>query len=185
MLPTSHEALRNSGGPEASAVFDRYWERLRLFALRRVGALDAAEDAAQETLTRVFEALREGRVRDHDALPAFVFQTARHVCAHWHRKGARGARALEHLRHQPTDRSSTPDALTVVVAQERRALMRGAFARLGHEDGSLLRALFYEGKNAPDLAREMGITPGALRVRKHRALQRLRDLCAETFSSDR
>ena len=185
MLPTSHEALRNSGGHEASAVFDRYWERLRLFALRRVGALDAAEDAAQETLTRVFEALREGRVRDRDALPAFVFQTARHVCAHWHRKGARGARALERLRHQPADRTSSPDPLTAVVAEERRALVRDAFARLDQDDGSLLRALFYEGKAQGDLAREMGLTPGALRVRKHRALGRLRDLCAETFSPDR
>ena len=41
-----------------------------------------AEDVAQETLRRVLAALEAGRVANLEALPGFVFQTARHLCLH-------------------------------------------------------------------------------------------------------
>ena len=66
----------------AADVAVRYRERLILFAARRLKNRAAAEDAAQETLRRVLDALRQGRVRDLQALPAFTFETARHVCQH-------------------------------------------------------------------------------------------------------
>src|SRR5215210_944472 len=64
---------------------DRFWKRLCVFAARRLRDRYAAEDVAQETLRRALEALRDRRVENLDALPAFIFQTARNICMHYGR----------------------------------------------------------------------------------------------------
>ncbi len=86
------------GQPATEAVertlAQNYWERLRIFGMRRLGDPALAEDLAQETLRRVGEALRGGRLEDLAALPAFVFQTAANLCLHHYRSRGREERAL-------------------------------------------------------------------------------------------
>jgi RNA polymerase sigma-70 factor (ECF subfamily) len=149
----------------------QYWDRLRLFALRRVGNAAAAEDVAQEVLHRVTEALRAGRVEDRAALPGYVFKTALYVCLHHGRAAGREARALERLGVAPTPRPDDP--LTTLIAAERRATVRLALERLDPGDRDLLQAFYFQQVNTADLVQRLGITPEALRVRKHRALRRL------------
>ena len=163
---------------DAEAVALRFRERLRLFALRRTGDAAAAEDVAQETLRRVLAALDAGRVRDVNALPGFVFQTATHVCQHQARSRSREQRALTRYPSE-TSRERKADVLSRLVEDERAGAVRRALDRLTPEDRALLRALFYEGRNGIELAETLGISPQALRVRKHRALQRLRLLLGE------
>ncbi|MDQ6887009.1 MAG: sigma-70 family RNA polymerase sigma factor [Gemmatimonadota bacterium] len=153
-----------------------FWERLRLFAARRLGDARLAEDVAQETLHRVIHSVRTGRLRTPDALPAFVFATAKHICQHRERSSQREERALLRFGSDLLAVSAPPDALAELVGAERRAMVRRALSRLGESDRRLLRALFFEQRDPGEVARELGSTPGALRVRKHRALQRLAEL---------
>ncbi len=75
-------------------------ERLRagleIMALRSLGDREAAEEAAQETLTRAVEASKQGRIKNPEKLGAFVRGIARHVIADMIRPQAhhraRGAR---------------------------------------------------------------------------------------------
>jgi RNA polymerase sigma-70 factor (ECF subfamily) len=178
-----------SAGPDLEAqLVDRFWARLRLFSMRRLGDAALAEDVAQETLRRVVEALRENRVRDQAALPAFVFQTARHVCQHHERSAGREAKALARLG-RGSGEHGWPDALGAMITAERRFAVRQALGRLSHEEQALLAGFYYEQLDADVLAQRLGITPGAVRVRKHRALKRLGDLLGrpgdETMSPHR
>ena len=66
--------------PTESELASRYWDRIRLFAARRVNDAAMAEDIAQETLRRVVEALPTVACRNTEAIAGFVFQTAR-TCA--------------------------------------------------------------------------------------------------------
>ncbi len=159
---------------------EAFWERLRLFAARRLGDARLAEDVAQETLHRVITAVRAGRLRTEEALPAFVFATARHICQHRERSSQREERALLRFGSDVSSSSAPPDPLAELVGAERRQMVRHALTRLGKPDRLLLRALFFDQRDPRDVARELGSTPGALRVRKHRALQRLADLMAGT-----
>jgi RNA polymerase sigma-70 factor, ECF subfamily len=162
---------------DETALVRRFWERLRLFAFRRLADASAAEDVAQETLERVLEARRAGRVRDEEALAGFVFATARHVCLHHLRSMGREARALQRLT--PADeRHTTDDVLAALVSDERRAAVREALPRLSDDDRKLLQLLYFEALDPLDAAAQLGCTVGALRVRKHRALQRLAELLA-------
>jgi RNA polymerase sigma-70 factor (ECF subfamily) len=147
--------------------------------MRRLGDAALAEDVAQETLRRVVDALRQDRVRDPAALPAFVFETARHVCQHHARSAGREARALARLRQGSPDEGRWPDALGALISAERRFAVRQALARLTTPERQLLSGFYYEQLAAEELAGRLGITAGAVRVRKHRALKRLGELLTE------
>jgi RNA polymerase sigma-70 factor (ECF subfamily) len=157
----------------------QFWGRLRVFSGRRLGDASQAEDVAQETLRRVVEALRAGRVRDQAALPAFVFETARHICQQHARTAGREARALARLGQGAPAEPRWPDALTALITAEQRFTVRRALRRMTPEEQALLAGFYYEQLQAEDLARRLGTTAGAVRVRKHRALKRLAELLAE------
>lgn len=163
----------------------RFTDRLRLFAARRLNDPAAAEDVAQETLRRVVEALRSNRIDKLEALPAFVFQTARNICMHWTRSAGREQQALSRFQSESSGRSTdTPDALNAIITEERRARVRTSLAELKEDDRGLLSMLYYEGLDSDTAASRLNVTTAALRVRKHRALRRLAELLGEASSGN-
>ena len=158
--------------PAPEALLAQFWERIRVFACRRVADPALAEDVAQETLRRVLDAIRADRIENPDALPAFVFQTARHVCMQRARSETRETAALERL-HRTGKQPVVRDALRDLVSEEDRAAVRRALANLDERDRTLLHLLYYDHLDAAEAAVRIGVSPGALRVRKHRALGRL------------
>jgi RNA polymerase sigma-70 factor (ECF subfamily) len=166
--------------PDEADVADRFRERLRLFAARRVNDAAAAEDVAQETLRRVVDALRAGRVANPAAFPAFVFETARHICLQQYRSAGREGRALHRL-HDESDAhgQATPDPLAALVSEERANRVREALEGLSASDRELLRMLYHGEMQTADVATRLGLTPEAVRVRRHRALRRLGHLLDE------
>jgi RNA polymerase sigma-70 factor (ECF subfamily) len=169
-------------------LHERFWDRIRFFAIRQLRDPALAEDVAQETLCRVFEALREGRVRDPVALPSFVFETARNICLHQFRTWRRKAAAHETLAREETTATPPEAALDSMIGAERQALVRRALATLEPRDRELLTRLYVDGEDTATIAAHLEIEPAALRVRKHRALARLRaavDRLSATFPSFR
>ena len=166
-------------GSEEELV-DRFRRRIVIMVMRRTGDPTAAEDVAQEALRRVLEALRRGRLENPDALPAFVFQTARHVLLHRQRSGARGDRALGRLAREPDGPAANEASLLALIDSERRRQVRAALDQLEEDDRQLLVWSFYEDLDPAEMAKRLEIKAGTVRVRKHRALQRLRQLLERT-----
>jgi len=159
----------------AAELNERFWKRLCIFASRRLRDRSAGEDVAQETLRRVVEALRENKIEKLEALPAFVFQTARNICLHYGRSSRREDSAL--IRFRGGMRESTDeDPLTELIDESRRATVRRALDELDPDDRDLLRLLYADALPTSEIARRLGIDPGTLRVRKHRALKRLGEI---------
>lgn len=176
MLPSTDRdpaAVLPAGSDPAADLAERFGERLRLFALRRVRDAAAAEDVAQETLRRVADALRAGRVANLDALPGFVFQTGRHVCLERQRAAGREERALRRLGASTVEAAPAPDALAMLIGEERRVAVHRALSALDPDDRALLRQVYFDQLDSAQIAHRLGVTAGAFRVRKHRALRRL------------
>jgi RNA polymerase sigma-70 factor (ECF subfamily) len=157
---------------DETTLVRQFRERLRLFALRRLRDSAAAEDVAQETLRRVLEACRAGRLENPSALPAFIFQTAQNICLQHFRSTSREGRALLRLSGEDHSQHET-HPLATLIGDERRKVVRKALAQLSPDDRELLRLVYYEETESDVLAQRLGVTPGALRVRKHRVLARL------------
>jgi RNA polymerase sigma-70 factor (ECF subfamily) len=176
--PVEGEGERPSADVNPGALFGRFHARLLIFGMRRLGNRADAEDMAQDALQRVAKALDENRLREPGALPGFVFQTARHVCQQWLRNRGRERRALANYGSGASEVDDSAP-LTDLIDVERRRAVRLALQSLAAEDRQLLECLYALDSDPEDLARELGITPGALRVRKHRALKRLSEVLGE------
>jgi RNA polymerase sigma-70 factor (ECF subfamily) len=168
----------SSIGDDTADLWHRYHRRLVMVGMRRLGSRADAEDVAQETLQRVTRALNENRLRESAALPGFVLQTAVHVCQQWLRKRGREHRALDGFAHEPGEEVVHP--LTGLIDDERRKVVRDALKKLPDEDRALLEQIYVLDTDPSQLAERLGITPGALRVRKHRILKRLAETLRDT-----
>src|SRR5258706_13821656 len=186
--PAEPAPTLGSSDPDAMAaeLSLRFHDRLRFFAARRLRDRNLAEDVAQETLRRALEALRAGRVENLAALPAFLYETARHICQQRFRTDGRELRAYQRLGEPGGEEPSVAgDPLTDLISEERRAAVRRALSQLGEDDQALLKMSYVEGLATEEIARRLNAQPGAIRVRRHRATRRLAEILGVTKEKDR
>ena len=155
-------------------------ERLRagleIMALRSLRDREAAEEAAQETLTRAVEASKQGRIKNPEKLGAFVRGIARHVIADMIRARKQTTR-LEALTGTPSDPDS--DALSLIISKQQREQLRVALADLSATDQEILHLSFFEGLTPAEIAARLKEPAERIRKRKSRALLRLRSAFLE------
>src|SRR5262249_7938860 len=145
-----------------------------------------AEDVAQETLRRTLEALRGGKIEKPEALPSFMFETARHVCMHKARSTGREAKAFQRVAAEgEADTRAEADPLTSLISDERCEEVGGGLALLEGSDRQLLAMSYAEALGADEIGQRLGITAGAVRVRRHRALAKLAEFMGVTKSRKR
>ena len=148
----------------------RLREGLRILALHVLRDAEAAEEAAQESMTRLLQALREDRLVDPSRLGAFARAIARHVLTDVLRARQRDL-ALQRL-HAPE--ATSGDALSSLVSAEEAARVHAALADLPSADRDLLRLSFFDGLTPAEIAAQIGEPATRIRKRKERALDRLR-----------
>src|ERR1043166_2172237 len=80
--PCCRDRAQNVTSPQSALgieELERLRPGLRLMALRALGTVQAADEAAQEPLARAIVALQNGQPGDPEKIPAFVTGIARHV----------------------------------------------------------------------------------------------------------
>ena len=156
-------------GPE----LDRLRQGVRLLALRELGDMDAADEVAQETIARVFEALRTNRLDNPQALGAFARGIARHVIIDVIR-ARRWEAPLDSTAQGRAETHTTDDALAVMVNAEQVGRVRDAIALLSPGEREIIHLSFFEGVTCQELATRLHQPAARVRKRKERALDRLR-----------
>jgi RNA polymerase sigma-70 factor (ECF subfamily) len=142
---------------------------------RLPGAEYAADDAAQEACIAVLTALP--RYRDEGRpFEAFVFGIAARKVADVQRASIRAAIPTESLP-EIFDQSAGPEEAAMAAADAQRA--RDLLAKLPDHLRELMILRVAVGLSAEETGRAMNMTPGAVRVAQHRALNRLRAIAAE------
>jgi len=139
---------------------------------RVAGAADAADDAAQEVLIAVLQALP--RYRDEGKpFEALVFGIAAHKVVDVQRSVARSPVPTEVLPDQVDQQPGPEDA---VLQHDRARLARELLEHLPTQQRELLLLRVAVGLSAEETGRALDMSPGAVRVAQHRALARLRAL---------
>ena len=142
---------------------------------RLPGAEYAADDAAQEACIAVLTALP--RYRDEGRpFEAFVFGIAARKVADVQRAAMRAATPTDELP-ESMDSALGPEESALAAADAERA--RDLIGRLPDNLRELLVLRVAVGLSAEETGRALGMTPGAVRVAQHRALNRLRALAAQ------
>jgi len=171
-------ALAVAGGDRAAEaeLCRRFAGRIRFYGLRHLRDRHAAADLVQQVLMTALERLRAGRLREPQRLASFILGMCRMTVLDIRRGTARRERLLETW-------GTTEEALE---APEPRLLdgarLAACLERLTERERTLLVLSFVADLPADEAARELALTPGNVRVIRHRALARLRE-CMGTGES--
>lgn len=140
--------------------------------VRRLTADDAtAEDALQETFVAAWHGV-DG-FRGDGTARAWLYGLARRQAARTWRRRAGEPLTTEPLAELALQAGWGADPESIVArAEDRRALLAG-IARLSAADQQVLSRCDLEGATPTEVAAELELTAGALRVRLHRARLRL------------
>jgi len=165
------ELLRLRSEPTASRAAAEVARRFsplvrRFWRTNRCGDYD---DFSQEVLTRLFVALPH--LRSVDAFPGLFRQIVLATAADfWRRRHPPGVDVPEEQLHAIAD--PVADFSEALVT---RLLVRSYLELLSRREREVLELLYFEDMDPADAAKVLGITAGALRTTKVRALTRLRD----------
>lgn len=167
-------ALRLAAGDgEAEAeLFRRLAPRVRLYGLRHLRDPAAADDLVQDVILTTFDGLREGKVRELESLASFVLGTCRKVVANLRRGERRRRELLEWHGRELAPAFAEPEPPLDLDRLAR------CLAALAARERTIVASSFYAERSADEIAVELGLTPGNVRVVRHRALGRLRS-CME------
>ncbi len=156
--------------PVAEELFcRRFAPRIRLFGLKRLRSDAAAADLVQDVLILVLDKLRAGEVREPDQIASFVFGTARQLVIDSRRSGNRRARLLDTF---VLDLEPAEDSASHAFDTDR---LKHCLQLLAERERAVLVMTFYDDCPADELGTQLGLSPGNVRVIRHRGIERLRD----------
>lgn len=168
------ERLR-AGDRDTESHFIAYFGELIALKLRsRLTSRQAMEDVKQETFARCLQLLRsQGGVRNAERLGPLVNSICNHVLSEHFRANSRTEAFDEQSANSFV--AHEPDALTQVITDDTRRIVRQVLEELPERDRTILRAVFLEEREKDEVCREIGVTRDYIRVLLHRAKHSFRE----------
>jgi len=155
--------------------FVAYFSELIQLKLRsRLHSPQAIEDVRQETFTRVFAALRGGKIRQPDRLGAFVNSMCNNVLLEHYRASSRDS-SLDDEEQQDFPATNV-DVFGTVAAKQMGEKIREILDAMPERDRRLLREVFLEERDKDEVCANFGVDREYLRVLLHRAKQSFKSL---------
>jgi RNA polymerase sigma-70 factor (ECF subfamily) len=169
------ERLR-AGDFRTQEHFGAYFSALIQVKLRsRLQSREAIEDVRQETFTRFFAALREGKIQHPERLGSFVNSVCNNVLLEHYRANTHHI-SLDDGDEQRDFPAPNLDLLRALVAKEAEQKVREILDELPERDRRLLREVFLEERDKDEVCRNFGVDREYLRVLLHRAKQSFKAL---------
>jgi RNA polymerase sigma-70 factor (ECF subfamily) len=153
--------------PQESEICRRYAARIRAYGLRHLRNNAAADDLVQHVLLVVLQALREDRVSELDRLDSYVFGTCHHVVMDMRRGDARQRRIAEAAV------AVLPDGYQPAWERVDGRRLEECLGALEPPDRAIVLATFVDDRDSDEIGEAMGLSPGNVRVIRHRAMERL------------
>jgi RNA polymerase sigma-70 factor (ECF subfamily) len=168
-LPTDADLLAaaRTDAPAFRALYDRYAERVYRYHLRRAGETQAAHDLTAETFAQAWLARSRFRDRAGGTAGPWLFAIARNVLVDSVRRRRLEHSACERLGLLAEPQGAGPDETWLEGLDE-------ALDDLPAGQVDAIRFRVVDGLDYADVARRLGTTPAAARVRVHRGLRSLR-----------
>lgn len=152
------------------ALYERHVHAVYRYCLSRLRDPTAAEDATSEVFLKAWSGIAGHR---GGSFAAWLIVIARNTVVDSLRRRRLTADLAE--APEPIDRSPLPED-RAVAAEEHEVLLR-AMTQLTDDQRAVLE-LQLAGWRGPEIAEALGRTPTAVKMLRHRALRRLRDLLA-------
>jgi RNA polymerase sigma-70 factor (ECF subfamily) len=161
---------------EEARLYRALAPRVRLYGLKHLRDEARADDLAQEVLITTLERLRSGDIREPERIASFVLGMSRAMVIDL----LRGERRRRDLAERFIPRLAATEAAREPLEVDRLA---ECLDRLSGRARAVVMMTFYAERDAAQIAEELTLSPGNVRVTRHRALAQLR-LCMETADEE-
>lgn len=159
-------------------LYLRYRSSLRAYFWQRVPA-DSVDDLVADVYALAWTK-RASVPREHEA--TWLFRAASYAVSHYRRSHVRrGYRERREARASAPLLVSDADVEAVPLSLD----VRRALSRLSDADVAILRLAYWDDLSAPAIALALGCSPGAARVRLHRARGRFRTVLSSGPARER
>ena len=158
-----------TAGAAEEELYRRFAPRVRLFGIKHLRDEMAAQDLAQQVLLMAIERLRAGEVRNLDQIGSFILSASRMTCGGLRRTERR--RQDLHTRFDArdvADEAIEPDIFGVAAVEQCLSALR-------ERDRTIIIQTFYAERATDEIAQVLGMTAGAVRVGRHRAITQMRE----------
>lgn len=166
-----------------SHVVERYQNYVFTLVLRFVENREDAEEIAQDVFVKAYRSLAD--FRGESKFSTWLFTITRTTCISFLRKKKLATQSLdnENTGLQVENKESGFRA-NIIEQKSRHNMLNEAIRMLGPDDGQVLN-LFYKGEQTLDeIGKIMGLDPKTVKVKLHRARQRLKDKMEKYFSHE-
>jgi RNA polymerase sigma-70 factor (ECF subfamily) len=153
-------------------LVERYRDRYARYAARMLGSADAAEDAVQDAFVRAFDQLAQ--CKDPNKFVGWFFLILRNRCFAERRRSRSSAPLEAASGVAATDRT---DGGTE-TAERRRALQQ-ALLELTPDQREVFVLKHVEGLSYGEIAAQLSTSVASLKMRMHRAYDKLREQLRE------
>lgn len=173
-ITDSDEALLAAlvrGEAEAfDALFDRHAGRLNGYARRCLQSADAA-DVVQDAFVVLFEKAEAVLVHGTVNVDAYLFATLRHKIQRVLAAHSREAVSDEAIENEP---AADDGGLKMLLRREQAEQLAGLLDKVLNPLEQEVVMMALEERDGPEIATALGISPGYVRVLRHRAFSKLR-----------
>ncbi len=170
--PTLLDAFRRRDAGAIRALYREYGRLVYAVAYRVLGQHDLAEEAAQQTFIRAWQAADRFDV-DRDPASWLATIAKRAAIDIYRREARRPASALADVAaNDPALVSLPPDLDTLDAVWH----VRRAIDALPPEEASVVRLQHLDGMTQSEISAQLGIALGTVKSRSHRAHRKLADL---------
>ena len=176
--------LREGDVPTEQHFISYFSELIQLKLRSRLRTPELIEDAKQETFSRTLSLIRsEGGLRNAERLGPLVNSICNNVLMEQYRSSGR----VETLGDEAAERlvEERPDALSSVISDDTRGLVRQVLLNLKERDQMLLRAVFLEERDKDEVCRELKVDREYLRVLLHRAKDSFRTMYVKQIGTEK
>lgn len=156
------------------ALIERYKNLIYSIPLKLGFSADDAEEIFQSVCLSLLAEL--ARIRDPQALPAWLMQVTAHRCSQWQRELQQFQDVDEEEMESHVDRLSVALSAEQVREVEMEQTLRQALAGLSPQCRQLIDMLFYEPTPRPyeEVAAALGLATGSIGFTRRRCLESLR-----------
>jgi RNA polymerase sigma-70 factor (ECF subfamily) len=171
------EAAQGGDVQSYGQIYQHFYKRIFRFCRGFLPDNDSAADVCQDTFVKAWLALPNFSLKNGGSFQAFLFRIARNLLIDRSRKKKEGR--LE----QAEEIEEIQDFEDSVDKDADRQKLNQALAKLDENDRQLVILRYFEELSFSEVAHITGMKEGALRVKTHRALKKLKELLKDNLSS--
>lgn len=135
-----------------------------------------AEDLLQETWIRVAQAIRSNALQNAECLIGYAVIVARRLVSDHYRRARKPTAKVVSISEAVRVPDPNPDVLDDLLKRETLQGVMNGLAQLSDTDRELILMFYFEDQPADEIALALGMNPDQLRLRRWRAMKKLRVL---------